>query len=85
MKNVIRRYFMGRETEPRPDYDQVVFKVEPKTQEVNFKWVIPDIETYTDMVFNGHLYPPDKQQLVGFCKAMHEDKLADYQRFQVIS
>lgn len=85
MKNVIRRYFFGRESEPRPDYDQVVFKVEPKTQEINFKWVIPDIETYHDMVINGAHYPPDKQQLVGFCQAMAQDKLADYQRFQVIS
>jgi len=80
MKNVIRRYFFGRETEPTPDYDQVVFKVDPKTQQVDFKWVIPDIETYHDMVLNGHLYPKDKQMLVDFCKRMNNDTLADYQR-----
>lgn len=80
MKNVVRRYFFGRETEPTPDYDQVVFKVDPKTQQIDFKWVIPDIDTYHDMILNGHLYSEDKQMLVHFCKRMNNNTLADYQR-----
>ena len=85
MHNVMRRYFYGRESEPTPNYDQTVFKVDPKDQKVDFKWSIPDIESYYDMVFHGHLYDIEQQQLVHFCKAMHENRLADYQRFQVIN
>lgn len=82
MCNVVRRYFFCRESEPTPDYDQIVFHVEPKTMQVNFKWVIPDITTYTDMVLNGASYPKDKQHLVHFCKAMAENRLADYQKLE---
>ncbi len=83
MKNVIRRYFFCRETEPTPEYDQTVFKVYPKIQKIDFKWVIPDIETYFDMNLNGHRYPPDQQHLVSFCHAMRDDKLADYQKIMI--
>lgn len=85
MNNVVRRYFLGRESEPTPDYDQIVFRVDPKTQEVNFKWAIPDIESYHDMVMFGQNYPIDQQELVGFCRAMNENRLADYQRIQLVS
>jgi hypothetical protein len=85
MKNVVRRYFFGRESEPTPEYDQAVYEVNPKDQQVNFQWQIPDIESYHDMVFNGHLYDIEQQQLVSFCKAMHENRLAKFQRFKVIT
>lgn len=85
MVNANRRYFFGRESEPTPDYDQIVFRVDPKSQQVDFKWVIPDIESYHDMILFGHNYPIDEQELVGFCKAMNENRLADYQRIQLVS
>jgi hypothetical protein len=84
MNNVVRRYFFGRESEPTPDYDQTVFKVNPKDQRIDYKWTIPDIETYHKMIFFGHNYPLEEQQLVEFCKAMNENRLADYQRIKVI-
>jgi len=84
MKNVVRRYFFGRESEPTPDYDQVVFKVDPKNMKIDFKWVIPDIETYHDMIFNGQMYPADKQQLVSFCREMNAGTLADYQKVEAV-
>jgi hypothetical protein len=80
MHNVIRRYFYGRESEPTPDYDQVVFTCDPMTQQVTFKWTIPDQETYFDMIINGSKYPASHQQLVTFCNLMNEEILADYQR-----
>lgn len=83
--NSARRQFLCRETEPKPEYDQTVYKVNPKTQEINFKWVIPDIESYHDMVMFGQNYPIDQQELVGFCRAMNENRLADYQRIQLVS
>jgi hypothetical protein len=84
MKNVVRRYFLCRESEPTPEYDQAVYAVNPKDQQVDFQWQIPDIESYHDMVFHGHLYDLEQQELVGFCKAMNENRLAKFQRFKVI-
>ena len=84
MKNVVRRYFFGRETEPTPEYYQSVYEVHPEDQRVDFQWQIPDIESYHDMIFHGHLYDLEQQELVGFCKAMNENRLAKFQRFKVI-
>ena len=84
MQNVIRRYFYGRETEPTPTYDIGVYKCDPITQKIDFKWTIPDQATYFDMLINANRYPPEKQQLVMFCKLMSENRLADYQK-EVIS
>lgn len=42
MKKVLRNYFTTRVTCPTPAYDQTVYTFNPKTEDLQFLWVIPD-------------------------------------------
>lgn len=43
-KNVIRHYFLGRESCPTPEYDQIVYKYDRKNDNLAFLWVIPSLD-----------------------------------------
>lgn len=45
MPNVIRQYFLHRQTCPRSDYDQSVFRFDPKSEMIDYLWTVPDKET----------------------------------------
>lgn len=45
MQNVVRSYFLARQTCPTPAYDQTVFQFNKLTGEVQELWVIPDEHT----------------------------------------
>lgn len=84
MKNVMRRYYFARESEPTPDYDQIVYRFNPMDSELRFKWVVPDKDTVTAMTLNSHLYPRESQDLIQYCKDFVAGLLADYQKVIIL-
>lgn len=45
MQNVLRNYFLVRETCPTPDYDQTVYHYHRKDDKIEFLWVLPSKDT----------------------------------------
>lgn len=66
MRNVLRNYFMARHSCPTPDYDQVVYKYEKKTDILNFLWVIPSKDTCLIMKEYSIQVDPEERQLLQF-------------------
>lgn len=55
MENVIRNYFLVRESCPTPEYDQIVYKYSKAEDFTDLLWVIPCMQacnTYRDMPLN---------------------------------
>lgn len=73
--NVIRQIFTARRTLPTPDYDQTVFKYFPSTGDLKFLWVVPDIATVDDIIFNKKNIPQEQWDLLRFCMLFKEEKL----------
>lgn len=75
MVNVIRQYFLARKTLPTPDYDQSVFKYTPATGDLEFLWVVPDIQTVTLLAHNMIDIPNEQFELAGFCRLFEQGQL----------
>lgn len=45
MRNVMRNYFLARQSCPTPNYDQAVYKVNKDNFTVDLLWVLPSKET----------------------------------------
>lgn len=45
LTNVIRHYFIGRQSCPTPDYDQTVYRYVKNGDDLQFCWVIPSKDT----------------------------------------
>lgn len=50
LDNVLRNYFIGRESCPTPDYDQTVYRYIKNDDRVKFMWVIPS-KAAVDMLY----------------------------------
>ena len=44
MQNVIRNYFLVRESCPTPDFDQTVYRIVRKDNKIELLWVVPCVE-----------------------------------------
>ena len=42
LENVVRRYFLARQSLPTPQWDQTVWRYNPKNGDLRFLWVLPD-------------------------------------------
>ena len=63
MKNVIRQYFIHRQTCPRSDYDQTVFKFDPKSEMIDYLWTVPDKETCQRLKMFAMEVVPEEHEL----------------------
>lgn len=61
LTNVMRNYFFSRETCPTPTFDQAVYRVHPKTLDVEFIWIIPD-QFACEYLINNALYVPESER-----------------------
>ncbi|MGD8327740.1 MAG: hypothetical protein PVF65_12580 [Sphingomonadales bacterium] len=52
LQNVIRRYFLDRRTCPLPEYDQTVFRYDPKDDMLEYIWTVPDWQAAEDLKAN---------------------------------
>ncbi len=66
MKNVIRNYFMVRESCPTPQYDNVVYKYHRQAEQCEFLWVLPSKDVYTMMKNNPLEIRKEERELLQF-------------------
>lgn len=66
LENVIRRYFIARETMPTPQWDQTLWSYNPKTTELKFIWTLPDENTAKWMASNPSELSENHRELVVF-------------------
>lgn len=79
LSNVMRRYFLARASLPTPDWDQQVWRYDPKTGDLTFLWVLPDRNTAMWLVNDIKTIPLEFTQLVEFVLDFLDHKL--YNRF----
>jgi hypothetical protein len=75
MVNVVRQYFLPRQTCPRPEYDQVVYRYFRGSHSLEFVWVIPDKETCSLLPFYKDMIPKEQSELSKFVFDFNSGKL----------
>lgn len=80
MENVIRRYFFGRQSLPKPDYDQTVWRFYPSSGNLQFLWAIPDKNTTLWIKNNPQEIPEEQNHLKQLVFDFMEDKLYGFYR-----
>lgn len=68
MENVVRRYFVARQTLPTPAYDQTVWRYR-KGGQLEYIWTIPDHNTCQEMYHHPEKVPVDERWLYGMVSA----------------
>lgn len=66
MKNVIRNYFIVRQSCPTPQYDNSVYKYHAATEYCEFLWVLPSKQVYNMMKNRALELPVEERQLLQF-------------------
>jgi len=66
MKNVIRNYFIIRQSCPTPQYDNAVYKYHYIPDELEFLWVLPSRQIYNMMKERSLELPKEERQLLQF-------------------
>jgi hypothetical protein len=66
MKNVIRNYFIIRQSCPTPQYDNSVYKYHRGSEYCEFLWVLPSRDVYNMMKKNVLDIPKDHRELLQF-------------------
>ncbi len=66
LENVIRRYFIARQSMPTPQWDQTVWRYEPNTTDLIFLWVLPDENTAKWMAANPADIHPEQHHLLSY-------------------
>ena len=71
LKNVVRFRYLARKSCPTPTFDQTVFLYYRKSDELEFKWSIPDQVhcTYLINALNDKTLHPDQETLAHICEA----------------
>jgi hypothetical protein len=64
MQNVLRHYFFPRQTCPRPEWDQVVYRYTDHDEKIEFLWVIPDKQTCQLFMENAVTIAPEEKWLL---------------------
>jgi len=78
LENVVRRYFLARRSLPQPEFDQTVWRYDPKTSDLTFLWVIPDRDTCMWMASSPDDIHPEQRHLLGYVMDMLDKKLYAY-------
>ena len=66
MPNVLRHYFLSRNSCPTPQYDEAVYKFHRREERVEFLWVVPSKETCQYFVVNSLNIVEDERELLNF-------------------
>lgn len=64
MDNVLRHYFLGRQSCPTPDYDQTVYHFHRDGDDLEYLWVIPDKESCQMLYANKAIVDPSEYELL---------------------
>lgn len=79
LENVVRRYFIGRQTLPTPQWDQTVWRYNPKNGDLQFLWVLPDENTAKWLAGNPYEVHQEHEELLSFVIEFLNKRL--YSRF----
>lgn len=66
LKNVLRNYFVGRQSCPTPGFDQTVYRYDRKDDAIDFLWVIPSKDTCHMFYANRKNIVPEELSLLNF-------------------
>lgn len=66
LQNVLRHYFLSRQSCPSPQYDEAVYKYHSSEERVEFLWVVPSKQTCEYFVVNSLQIPEEERQLLDF-------------------
>lgn len=66
MQNIIRHYFIPRQTCPTPEYDQTVYKYNRSNHSINYLWTLPDKQAYYFLLKNADIIPVEQRDLLQF-------------------
>lgn len=75
MPNVLRNYFFTRSTCPTPEYDQTVYRVNKKTDNIEFLWVVPSKDTCQYLKFHALDVAKDERDLLHFVMQFYNGEL----------
>lgn len=67
MQNVLRSYYLHRESCPTPDWDQAVYRFNHVLESFEELWVIPNKEATEMLYFNALEVAPEEHQLRNYC------------------
>ncbi len=66
LKNVLRNYFIHRQSCPTPTYDNVVYKYHRSDDHLEFLWVLPSRDTYKMLIKHALEIAPEERELLQF-------------------
>lgn len=75
MKNVLRNYFMSRETCPTPDWDQAVYHYHKETEALEFLWVLPSKDVCKMLRLNSLTIDKSERKLLDYVMALDDGSL----------
>ena len=81
MDNTFRNFFLHRKSCPTPTHDQTVFKYDASKEEIEFIWVVPDMETCVIFLQNADNIDPEERGLLKFVLDFTHGKLDALARF----
>lgn len=76
LHNVLRNYFMYRRTCPTPNYDQIVYRYDHKTDDLHLVWTLPAREVCLVMLENAAFLDPELYELLKYIQDFKEGELA---------
>lgn len=75
MQNVIRNYFMARQSCPTPEWDQTVYFYDRKNDVLQFLWVIPAKDVCEHLKDNALQVAPEEKGLLEFVLSYYDGTL----------
>ncbi len=66
MKNVLRNYFIIRNSCPTPQYDNAVYRYHTQSEQLEFLWVLPSRQVYNMLKEHALEIPLEERQLLQF-------------------
>lgn len=76
MQNVLRLYFVARQSCPTPNYEQAVFRYSGKDDKIEHIWSIPDRDTSYTYLTQALMVAPEERQLLNFILDFKSGELA---------
>jgi hypothetical protein len=75
LENVLRNYFLVRESCPTPDYDQTVYRCDQKRQIIDLLWTVPNIQACEMFRDRADSVPSEQKELLKCVLAFYDGTL----------
>lgn len=75
LENVLRNFFLTRQSCPRPEYDQTVYRYDRATDTIEFLWVIPSKDTCQLFKQNALDIVPEERGLLEYILKFYDGTL----------